>query len=308
MKQAVLDIGSNTIRLLIAEVSDSSYQKIYYQHRVARLGEGLQQIGALSEAGKQRGMAVFSEVVDMCASHGIAAQDIKAVATAAIREASNGKDYVQHVLDTLDLNIQIIHGQLEAKLSLLGAQMVLDADVSQDMLLFDIGGASTEFNRVRHGELVDGFSEKLGVVRLTELYLKHNPPLPSEYQAMKDHSKTHLKHIESLWGEDTFLPKHMVGTAGSVTTLAAIVLQMQDYDANTINNYHLSKTDFESMRDELLGMTNENRLAIPAIEQGREDVIVAGLAIVDAIFEFWDYEAMVTVDAGLLEGLLFARV
>ncbi len=308
MKQAVLDIGSNTIRLLIAEVSDSSYQKIYYQHRVARLGEGLQQTGALSDAGKQRGMVVFLEVVDICASHGIAVQNIQAVATAAIREASNGKDYVQHVLDTLGLNIQIIHGQLEAKLSLLGAQMVLNEDVSQDMLLFDIGGASTEFNRVCHGELVDGFSEKLGVVRLTELYLKHNPPLSSEYQAMKEHTKTHLKQVESLWGEDTFLPKHMVGTAGTVTTLAAIVLQMEDYDANTINNYHLSKTDFESMRDELLGMTNDERLAIPAIEQGRQDVIVAGLAIVDAIFEFWDYEVMVTVDAGLLEGLLFARV
>ena len=308
MKKAVLDIGSNTIRLLIAEVYGASCQRIYYQHWVARLGEGLQQTGVLSDAGMKRGMTVFSEVVDICAAHGIAAQDIKAVATAAIREAGNGQDYVRHVFDSMGLHIRVIPAQLEAQLSLWGAQKVLNADVSQNMLLFDIGGASTEFNRVRHGKLVDALSEKLGVVRLTELYLAHNPPLSSEYQAMKDDTQSHLKHVESLWGEDMFLPKYMVGTAGTVTTLAAIALQMTDYDACQINNYHLNKTDFELMRDRLLTMTHEERLAIPAIEQGREDVIVAGLAIVDTIFGFWGYEAMVTVDAGLLEGLLFVDI
>ena len=308
MKQAVLDIGSNTIRLLIAEVSGKTYQKIFYQHRVARLGEGLQQTGRLSDAGILRGLTVFSEVVDICASHGIAAQSIKAVATAAIREADNGQDYVRQVASLLGLNIQVIHGEVEARLSLLGAQTALDEAVSQDMLLFDIGGASTEFNRVQGGLLMDCFSEKLGVVRLSDLCLKHNPPLDSEYETMKVHTKDHLQQLEFLWGKDKSIPKYMVGTAGSVTTLAAIILEMSDYDANQINNFRFSKVVFEKMRNRLLGMTNKERLSMPEIEQGREDVIVAGLAIVDAMFEFWSYEEMITVDAGLLEGLLFAKL
>jgi exopolyphosphatase/guanosine-5'-triphosphate,3'-diphosphate pyrophosphatase len=271
---------------------------------VARLGEGLQQTGQLSDAGRQRGISVFAKVVAICAAHGMAAAHIKAVATAAIREASNGQDYVRHIAETLDLHIQVIDGQEEAKRSLLGAQTVLDKAVSQDMLLFDIGGASTEFNRVRHGALIDCFSEKLGVVRLTELYLKHDPPLASEYAAMKAHVQAHLTQLEALWGEDKRCPTHLVGTAGTVTTLAAIVLNMDDYDAEMINNYHLSLRDFAHMRDELMAMTQAQRLAIPAIEKGREDVIIAGLAIVDAMFERWGYQAMITVDAGLLEGLL----
>ena len=307
MKKAVLDIGSNTIRLLIANVEKhhQAYQKIYYHHRVARLGEGLQQTGNLSVAGKQRAMDVFQEVVDVCAGFDICAEDIVAVATAAIREAKNGTSFVSQVRTATGLQIQVIAGDVEARIALSGAQAVLDASTSSNMLLFDIGGASTEFSRVRDGVLVDGFSEKLGVVRLTELYLKSDPPTDTEYQAMKQHAIKHLKQIERLWGEDKFVPKHMVGTAGSVTTMAAIHLQMAEYDANKINNFCLSKADFYALRDALLAKTNQERLAIPAVEQGREDVIVAGVAIVDALFEHWNFEEMITVDAGVLEGLLF---
>ncbi len=308
MKKAVLDIGSNTIRLLIANVDKhhQEYQKIHYQHRVARLGEGLQQTGGLSEAGKQRAMDVFQEVVEVCAGFDIPAEDIVAVATAAIREAKNGAEFVLQVRTETGLQIQVIAGDVEARIALSGAQAVLDASTRSNMLLFDIGGASTEFSRVFDDVLVDGFSEKLGVVRLTELYLRSDPPTDTEYQAMKQHAIKHLQHIEQLWGEDKFVPQHMVGTAGSVTTMAAIHLQMEEYDANQINNFCLSKADFDELRNTLLAKTNQERLVIPAIEQGREDVIIAGLAIVDGLFEYWGFEAMITVDAGVLEGLLFA--
>ena len=308
MKKAVLDIGSNTIRLLIANVDKhhQEYQKIHYHHRVARLGEGLQQTGNLSGAGTQRAMDVFQEAVEVCAGFDICAEDIVAVATAAIREAKNGADFVLQVRTETGLQIQVIAGDVEARIALSGAQAVLDASTNSNMLLFDIGGASTEFSRVFDDVLGDGFSKKLGVVRLTELYLKSDPPTDVEYNAMKQHAIKHLQHIEQLWGEDKRVPSHLVGTAGSVTTMAAIHLNMHEYDANRINNFCLSKTEFYVLRDALLVKTNAERLATPAIESGREDVIVAGLAIVDALFEYWGFEAMITVDAGVLEGLLFA--
>ncbi|MCF6207767.1 MAG: Ppx/GppA family phosphatase [Ghiorsea sp.] len=304
MKQAVLDIGSNTIRLLIAETTGSHHKKLHYQHAIARLGEGLQQTGQLSEAGMIRAMLIFREFTAVCQSFSIEVTNIKAVGTAAIREASNGKTVVAQVLAETGLNIQVIDGETEAGLALFGAQSALDEGIKDDMLLFDIGGASTEFSRVYQGQLLDSFSEKLGVVRLTELYLRQDPPRQSEYDAMKAHSLKHLQQIETLWGHNKTVPSCLVGTAGSVTTLAAIALDMQVYDASQINNYRMDKVTFFALRDKLLHMSQAQRLAIPALEKGREDVIIAGLAIVETLFEQWDFDDMITVDAGLLEGLL----
>lgn len=307
MKQAVLDIGSNTIRLLIAETRSSPYKKLHYQHGIARLGEGLQHSGQLSEAGMARATGLFRQFIDVCQTFSIEPQQIKAVATAAIREASNGTSFVEHVFATTGLRIQVIDGENEAKLALLGAQSALANHIQQNMLLFDIGGGSTEFSRVRDGQLWDSFSEKLGVVRLTELYMRQDPPNQAEYDAMKAHSLKHLQYIEQLWGKDKAVPAYLVGTAGSVTTLAAIALEMRVYDANQVDNYRMSKARFMRLRDDLLSMTHAERLAIPALEKGREDVIIAGLAIVETLFEYWDFEEMITVDAGLLEGLLLSK-
>ncbi|MDQ7004007.1 MAG: Ppx/GppA phosphatase family protein [Ghiorsea sp.] len=304
MKQAVLDIGSNTIRLLIAETTGNHHEKLHYQHAIARLGEGLQQTGELSEAGMARAMVIFHEFIAVCQSFSIEVANIKAVATAAIREASNGASFVEYVFTATGLKIQVIDGENEAKLALLGAQSALADDIQQNMLLFDIGGGSTEFSRVCQGQLLDSFSEKLGVVRLTELYLRQDPPSQAEYHAMKVHSLKHLQHVEKLWAHHKTMPSCLVGTAGSVTTLAAIALGMQLYDASQINNYRMDKAIFFALKDKLLHMSQAQRLAIPALEKGREDVIIAGLAIVEALFEYWEFEELVTVDAGLLEGLL----
>jgi len=308
MKQAVLDIGSNTIRLLIAETTGSHHKKLHYQHAIARLGEGLQQSGQLSEAGMARAMLIFREFTAVCQSFSIETAHIKAVATAAIREANNGATFVEQVLAETGLNIQIIDGEKEARLALFGAQSALDEGIKDEMLLFDIGGGSTEFSRVCKGLLLDSFSEKLGVVRLTELYLKQDPPNQAEYDAMKAQSRKHLLQIEKLWGQNKTLPSYLVGTAGSVTTLAAIALDMQVYDANQINNYRMDQATFFTLKDKLLHMSQAQRLAIPALEKGREDVIIAGLAIVETLFEQWGFDAMITVDAGLLEGLLQHKV
>ncbi|MDQ6981044.1 MAG: Ppx/GppA family phosphatase, partial [Ghiorsea sp.] len=224
MKQAVLDIGSNTIRLLVAETTGNHHEKLHYQHAIARLGEGLQQTGELGEAGMARAMVIFHEFTIVCQSFSIETANIKAVATAAIREANNGVAFVEQVLAETGLIIQIIGGETEARLALYGAQSALDEDIKDDMLLFDIGGGSTEFSRVCQGQLLDSFSEKLGVVRLTELYLKQDPPSQVEYDAMKVHSKKHLQQVETLWGHNKTVPSCLVGTAGSVTTLAAIAL------------------------------------------------------------------------------------
>ena len=303
--RAVLDIGSNTIRLLIAEVGqDQTFKKIYYQHQIARLGEGLQSTGMLAETGKQRAMDVFLQVVAICESYGLRADEIVAVATAAIRDAGNGQAFVDEVREKTGLCIRIIEGVVEAKLALTGAMLGLSKEVSQDMLLFDIGGGSTEFTRVFQGEIVDSISIKMGVVRLTETCLKSNPTSDSDYQVAKDAAVEFLKEVEVFWGDNQRLPSVLVGTAGTVTTLAAMVQNMTTYDASKIDDFHMSSLAFYALRDDLLSKTNAQRLVIPALEKGREDVIVAGIAMIEAMLERWGYTELVSVDSGLLVGLL----
>ncbi|MDX8381617.1 MAG: Ppx/GppA family phosphatase [Ghiorsea sp.] len=306
MKKAVLDIGSNTIRLLIAEVSSHPYKKIHYQHHVARLGEGLQQTGLLGVDGKRRALDVFKEVTEVCSRFAVSPGNIKAVATAAIREATNGGAFVNQVLEEVHLHIEVISGESEAALALAGARLGLPDEISEDMLLFDIGGASTEFNRVIDGDLVDSLSQKMGVVRLKEQFMRKDPVSVEEYTAMKQHTCDSLDEVKAFWGENK-LPKYLVGTAGTVTALAAIAQDLNIYDADKINGYCLTKENFIKMRDCLLAKTNEERLLVPMLEKGREDVIVAGLAMVESLFEYWKYNQLITVDAGLLEGLLLKQ-
>jgi len=302
--RAVLDIGSNTIRLLIAETDDSSsFKRVHYQHHIARLGQGLQQTGQLSEVGISRALSALQDMVKVCKDYHIQAESIIAVATAAVREAGNGQDFVARAYAELGLTIQVISGDVEAGLAFQGAKEGVHS-VGHDMLLFDIGGGSTEFTRVSQGQIKDSMSLKLGVVRLTESLLSESPTQAHEYQAVKSAVGSFIDDLERFWGVDKVLPKYLVGTAGTVTTLAAIAQDMQVYDAQKINNYHISQGDFHALRGRILGMTNQQRLGISALEKGREDVIVAGLAIIEVLFERWKYDKLIAVDSGLLEGLV----
>jgi exopolyphosphatase/guanosine-5'-triphosphate,3'-diphosphate pyrophosphatase len=306
--RAAIDIGSNTFRMLIAQpVADKPWKTVYYTHRIVRLGEGLHHTGRLSDAGMERAVSAMNEFADIIREHGLSISDnTTAVATAAMREAGNGAELHQRILDQTGIDIQVVDGDTEARLSLAGASAVLHTETRQDMLLFDIGGGSTEFVRAGGGNLLDAISRKMGVVRLVEAHLDSDPPSTPDYQAMLQTADTHLIEVETHWG-DGRIPKHLVGTAGTVTTLAAVHLNLHPYDAERINNHIITADDFFALRNRLLGLTHNQRQALAAIEQGRADLLVAGLAIIEAIIRRWDYQEISVVDAGLLEGAWLNR-
>ena len=304
---AAIDIGSNTFRLLIAKPNTSTsktpWQTLAYTHRIVRLGEGLHQTHMLCQAAMRRALTAFAEFAAILEQHHISPKHTLTVATAAMREAKNGRLFCEKVAAETQIHIQIIQGNEEAHLSLRGACAVLPEDESHDMLLFDIGGASTEFVRASQYATVDTISCKLGVVRLVEAHLHSNPPSVSDYQAMKQTIHTHLDAVEKHWQtHQNHLPKYLIGTAGTVTTLAAIDLNMSEYDADIVNNHHITYPRFCQLRNKLLNMNLEQRQAIPAIEKGRADLMIAGLAIIESIVERWHYDVFSIVDAGLLEG------
>jgi len=303
MLRACIDIGSNTFRMLIAKTaSNQPWETVYYTHRIVRLGEGLHHTGRLSDAGMARAVQAMREFSAIIREHGLSAENTCAVATAAMREAGNGEELRQNILKETGLNIRIIDGDTEARLSLSGASAVLHDETRRDMLLFDIGGASTEFVRATNGVLKDAISRKLGVVRQVDAHLNSDPPSTSDYQAMMQTADAHLAEVEAHWG-DGRIPSHLVGTAGTVTTLAAVHLDLHPYVVDKINNHVITADEFIALRDRLLSLTHEQRQALPTIEQGRADLLVAGLAIIEAIFSRWHFQNMRVVDAGLLEGV-----
>jgi len=304
--RAAIDIGSNTFRLLIArpaanEQASPPWKTIYYTHRIVRLGEGLHHSGELSEAGMRRAATVLKEFTGILTTHGIKPEAACAVATAAMRDAENGREFSRRIRQETGLHIRIIDGETEASMSLQGATAVLESDTRSNMLLFDIGGGSTEFIRARDSILRDAISCKLGVVRLVDTHLNSDPPSTADYAAMVAASNRHLDSVKQHWGDDR-IPVYLVGTAGTVTTLAAIHLDLTPYDAGIINNHVIARGDFLALRDRLLSLTHDQRQAMRTIEEGRADLMVAGLAVIEAVMTRWNYDELIIVDAGLLEG------
>lgn len=309
MRYAAVDIGSNTIRLLIAEPTSNGapWKTVYYTHRIARLAEGLHHSGTLSQEGMARATRALEEFSQHLTDFNVSSDHTSVMATAAVREAKNGNDFRQHIKDQTGLSIRIISGEKEAVTSLAGSCAVLEPATRSDMLLFDIGGGSSEFIRARDGKAVDICSRKLGTVRLVDACLRSDPTSASDYNAMLRIADEHLAAVESGWGDHRG-PENLVGTAGTVTTLAATELNLFPYQAEIINNHRMGRKAFFALRNRLLGMSHQERLQIRTIESGRCDLIIAGLAIIEAVIERWNYDELIIVDAGLLEGIWLAQL
>ncbi len=302
---AAIDIGSNTFRFLAAERSRPGeplpWRTIYYRHHIVRLADRLGETGRLHGSAISRSVDALRNFRFLISHYRVPLTNYRAVATAAVRMAENADYFCEWIEETCGIQIDVISGDEEARLSLLGCCAALDASCSEDMLLIDIGGGSTEFIRARQGRYEQSMSCPLGVVGLTEEYLRNDPPA-TDYPAMLDACQSHLDAVEASW-QGRPAPAHLIGTAGTITTLAATMLDLHPYDANVINNTRMSWADFVALRDHLLSLRHRQRQCIRTIEVKRADLIIAGLAITEAAWQHWGYDELVVVDAGLLEGV-----
>ena len=305
---AGIDIGTNTLRLLIAEFTpDGSYRKIESNRQVTRLGEEISRTGRLTAGAMERTLAVLEEFSRTCSRY--PAAGIYTAATSAVREASNGADFVRMVKERAGLDVQVISGDEEARLTMLGVSSGLDIE-GKDVLLMDIGGGSTEFVSVSKGEISFKVSTDIGVVRFTEQYIHSDPPESGEIEALESAIKERLKGLESstfskgglrgIWGRQGGL----IGTAGTVTTLAAIEQKMTVYDPDKVNGCRIRRDRIQEMRRMLSRMKMKEREQVPGIEKGREDIIIAGAVVVDEVMEWFGFGEIVISDSGLREGLV----
>ena len=292
---AAIDLGTNTARLLIA--TQEPYRQILLQRSITRLGGGFSRETGLSEEAMQRSLAALMGFAEEMSRHRVSR--LRAVATSAVRDAANGHDFCLRALAEAGISLEAIDGAEEAALTLAGVESILDRKEG-DLAVFDVGGGSTEYTLARDGEPLFSRSLPVGVVRLTE-----GKAGVAEMEDKIGRELVKLKvalEVEGLLSR--FSAATLIGTAGTATTLAAIQLEMDQYDYRRVNNFSVARGDVERIFAKLLPLTPKERLEVVGLEPGREDLIIAGTLVVLQTMRIFGFQALKVSDSGLLEGLI----
>ena len=305
MRLATIDVGSNTVRLLIADVLDpASWRLVDQDQTVTRLGEGLAYSGRLGDAPMARTLAAVRAYVERGAELG--ARDVQIVATSAVREASNGRAFATAIEAATGRRVEVVSGETEARLTLRGVRSAL-GELAGSMLTFDIGGGSTEYVLAEGDSIRSMASLRLGVVPLAERFPFPGPVDAPRYRTLCDEIRGRLDG-ELPAAIRTARVGHLVGTAGTVTTLAALDLGLVRYDGARVQGHVLSRAAVDGLAARLGRLTVAERAALPCLEPGRADLIVPGTAIVTVTMDLAGVEHLKVSDYGLREGLLLAAI
>ncbi|HET9811948.1 MAG TPA: Ppx/GppA phosphatase family protein [Sphingomicrobium sp.] len=302
-----LDLGTNNCRLLIARPTQDSFTVIDAFSRIVRLGEGLSRTGRLSDDSMDRAVAALAVCGDKLRRRNVSLS--RSVATEACRRAANGRKFVERVRNETGIALEVIEPQEEARLAMLGCHKLLEPG-DGPALIFDIGGGSTEL------VLVDQFggtpsirswwSAPWGVVSLTES--EGREAIEGEdrvraYKRMRERVRRSFDQFESM------LPKdrkgiRLLGTSGTVTTLASVHLALPSYDRRAVDGLHVPIEAMHAISSMIAEMDHEERAALPCIGPDRADLVVAGCAILEAILEIWPAKTLGVADRGIREGIL----
>lgn len=297
---AGIDIGTLTCRLLIAELAPSgTLRELRSDRRILRLGQGVDRDRMLRGDAMARVAETLKEWCTLMEGYQVDASI--AVATSAVRDAGNREEFVRLIHRQTGLEIEILSGEEEARRTILGIRSGLPAGVS-DVLALDIGGGSTEFILDRPGQTPMMRSVDIGVVRLCERLLRHDPPTSEEIHQAREWVRA---ETVTAVGEMT-LPVGLtfVGTAGTITSLAAMAQQLPTYEPARIHNYRLARTVVEELESTLLARTKSERVGLPGLEANREEVIAAGAIILRTVMETVKIPSLLVSDLGLREGVL----
>jgi len=304
---AALDLGTNNCRLLVARPCGSGFGVLDSFSRIVRLGEGVATSGRLTKRAMARTIAALKVCSRIMERHQVARQ--RCVATEACRRAVNGVDFLARVKRVTGIELEILPHEQEAELALLGCLPLVDHEVEQ-VLLIDIGGGSTELSwldRSAFGvpRLRCLASLPIGVVSLSEAH--GSEPDPATFAAMVETVTEQLAPIDHVHGIGAAIRgrrAQMIGTSGTVTTLAAVLLDLRHYDRRRIDGLLVDPAAIVEVSTRLRQLDNAARAAHPCIGSGRADLVVAGCAILEAVLGRWPVGSLRVADRGLREGIL----
>jgi exopolyphosphatase/guanosine-5'-triphosphate,3'-diphosphate pyrophosphatase len=283
---AAIDCGTNSIRLLVADVTgsadDADLRDVHREMRVVRLGQGVDATGVLTPEALERTRAALADYTAVLRGKGT--ERVRMVATSATRDARNREDFFRMVRDTLGADAEVISGDEEAGLSFVGAVGDLDPDEGP-FVVVDVGGGSTELvvGTVENGKatVTAARSVDVGCVRITERSLKVDPPTADDVAAAREIVAGILD--EAFDAVPVEGVRTWVGVAGTITTLSGVAQRLAEYDAQAIHLSRLSLDDLHRVAGDLLSMGHDERAALGAMHPGRVDVIAGGALIVDVL-------------------------
>jgi exopolyphosphatase/guanosine-5'-triphosphate,3'-diphosphate pyrophosphatase len=305
---AALDLGTNNCRLLIARPAGNSFRVVDAFSRIVRLGEGVSLTQRLSDAAMDRAISALAVCRSKMKSRGVT--QARLIATEACRAAANGEDFRARVLDKLGLDLEVIDRETEAALAATGCTPLIDPD-ADGVVLFDIGGGSSELVRLGRPEAlrrgpplprIRGWTSlPTGVVTLAE---RHGGIVvtPQSYGRMVDDVTDLLMPFVREHAGVAGI--HMLGTSGTVTTIAGVHLNLRRYDRNRVDGCWMNMAEISAVVDRLLAMSYEERVASPCIGAERADLVLAGCAILEAIRRAFPCPRLRVADRGLREGML----
>ncbi|GAA3200433.1 Ppx/GppA phosphatase family protein [Actinocorallia longicatena] len=302
---AAIDCGTNSVRLLVADIVDGQLTDVEREMRIVRLGQGVDETGELAPEALERTFKEMRAYAELIERHG--AESVRVCATSATRDARNRADFVAGVNDIFGVKPEVVSGEEEAQLSFTGATRDLVAlRPPRPYLVVDIGGGSTEF--VVGASRVDAArSMDIGCVRMTERHFKGaNPPSPEQISNAVADIDAALREVKET--VPVAESRTLVGLAGSVTTVAAISLGLEQYEPDRIHLSRITAAQVHEITTKLLHMTHEERAAMGVMHPGRVDVIGAGALILDRIMREYRFGAVVVSEHDILDGIAWSQV
>lgn len=305
---AALDLGTNNCRLLVAKPSGDSFIVVDAFSRIVRLGEGLATSGRISDAAIDRALAALTICADKLRRRHVALA--RSVATEACRQASNGREFINRVYRETGIALDVISAEEEARLAVLGCHILLEPGEGP-ALIFDIGGGSTELVLVDASgdapKILDWQSVPWGVVSLTEI--ESGGPSSEQgrvasYSRMRERVSEAFRPFAERVGRPAEGTARLLGTSGTVTTLASLHLELPAYDRSAIDGLIVPATSMRDISTRLAALSITERVALPCIGRERADLVVAGCAILESILDIWPAERLGVADRGIREGIL----
>ena len=299
--RAAIDIGTNTVLLLVADVQGNVLKVIDEEQRIPRLGQGVDENKVLQPESMQRVIDAILSYKRILEEHYPTIEEVVVTATSAVRDAHNKQEFMDLVKEETGFEVRLLSGEEEARHTFDGAISVIDTDPGDSFFVLDIGGGSTEIAFGEKGKVKDFFSFDMGCVRFRERFLHHDPPFQEEIRHCRE-------EIEAQFSSKKMkIPRKVkaVGVAGTVTSLAAINMQLDEYDTRMINGHRI-ECDKLSKGIEIFSLhTYEQLLELsPKFLKGREDIFLAGLLILEGFMKHFRVDEIYASTGGIRHGAL----
>lgn len=303
MLKASVDIGTNSVLLLVADCSNDDLKVLNEQQTIPRLGQGVDKSGALSEAAQQRVLDVLNRYKSYLDEHYASiSSDTIVTATSAVRDASNREEFLRRIKRETGWTVKLLSGDDEARVTYRGALSVIELpEESARNVVLDIGGGSTEIAMGQDEKLNKYVSLNMGSVRFTERFLKHNPPTGDEIKE----ARNEIRRMLTEWSGSAGEFDNLIGVAGTVTSMAGIELGLKRYDTEKINGYRCSREFIEQIIAAFQNLTtSEIEEQYPVFLKGRGDVITGGLLVLSEFMDWSVHNDIIVSTGGIRHGIL----